>query len=479
MKKLYTIKDCELFTIEDIWQLYRQHVNPSQVELIGAFPFGRELVEKAEGCYIYLRNGKKILDLTGGIGVLNHGHNHPKILRARSNFSIGSKMEVHKNYFSPYIAALSSNISSLIPPLQFSYFANSGAEAIEGALKLAYKYHEGKRAVVLHSSISFHGKTLGAASLTGSPEVYFKFPTISGVDKFEYNNLDSVVSQINKYKSSNNESSIYAIVVEPLNASTMQQCSDDFLINLRDLCTKNNIILIFDEVYTGWGKTGYLFNYMRVAGLNPDILCYAKSFGGGKSSISGFSYTDELSTSYNNSRDATLHSTTYYGFGEETITAIEAVNIIVDDNLVENASNIGKEVEKEFKEIANNSKFFKLATGSGALWGFIPDPKYIGSIVSLIQKSGILKNSLLKDTRFSEKLISGAIVNHLYSKHNILTYFGVNIGNPLIISFPLISSKSEIELALTALRETFSKSMPSLIFDFISSKFKGPSKLND
>ena len=102
---------------------------------------------------------KKIFDFTGGIGVLNHGHNNERILKARGKLYKFEKMEVHKNYFSPYVAALSHNIATVLPgDLNISYLSNSGSDANEGALKLAYKYHNGKREYVLNSSISFHGK---------------------------------------------------------------------------------------------------------------------------------------------------------------------------------------------------------------------------------------------------------------------------------------------------------------------------------
>ena len=188
MKKLYSIEEAENFKIDDIWALYRKYVNNSQVDLISSFGFGNDTVKKAEGIYIYTTDGKKIYDFTGGVGVLNHGHNHPRILRARKKFSESKKMEVHKNYFSPYIAALSCNIANLLPSdLNISYFPNSGAEAVEGAIKMAYKYHDGKRGVILHSDISFHGKTIGASNITSSVETaYYKFQKVHFLKNYNH-----------------------------------------------------------------------------------------------------------------------------------------------------------------------------------------------------------------------------------------------------------------------------------------------------
>ena len=115
--RLLSVEDAEGLSIEQVWDLYRAHVNASQVELIGSFSFGRDLVASAEGCYITLRSGRRILDLTGGIGVLNHGHNHPSILETRRVFEEKRRMEVHKNFFSPYTAALSAQRGAASSPV--------------------------------------------------------------------------------------------------------------------------------------------------------------------------------------------------------------------------------------------------------------------------------------------------------------------------------------------------------------------------
>jgi len=231
---LFTWQECAEFDIEKVQELYREYISKSQADLISSFGFGRTVAVRSEGVYIYTSDGRKILDFTGGIGVLSHGHNHPRILAARIEYQKQKRMEVHKNFLSPYIAGLSHNIGQLLPEdLDISYFCNSGAEAVEGAVKLAYKYHDGNRKYILHSDISFHGKLLGAAGLTGSPELDFKFPTIPNVESFKYNNLDSVKGLISSIRKPNGESDIYAIVIEPLNASTLRECSSEFLKEVR------------------------------------------------------------------------------------------------------------------------------------------------------------------------------------------------------------------------------------------------------
>ena len=160
MSDLISLDECEQLNVKQVHELYRKYISRSQVSLMTTFGFGRELVERAEGPYVYMRDGRKVLDFSGGVGVLNHGHNHPRILAARRRFAEAKRMEVHKAFFSPYLAALSHNVAQLLPgDLNISYFPNSGAEANEGAIKMAYKYHGGKRNTILRADISFHGKT--------------------------------------------------------------------------------------------------------------------------------------------------------------------------------------------------------------------------------------------------------------------------------------------------------------------------------
>jgi putrescine aminotransferase len=449
-----------------ISKLYAEHVNPSQIKLFSRFNFAKDLVESAEGCWIKLVDGKRILDLTGGIGVLNHGHNHPRILRARIDFQKRKEMEVHKNFLSPYIAGLCANIAEILPaPLQFSYFANSGAEAVEGAVKLAYKYHGGRRDYILHSNISFHGKLLGAGSLTNSPEINFQFPKIKNTLSFRYNDIEDTIQVINKIKK-DGVSNVYALIIEPLNASSMQSCSETYLSRIREACNEHNIVLIFDEVYTGWAKTGFLFNFMRVPELTPDILVYAKSFGGGKSSISGYTYSKKVQSAYNNLKDVTLHSTTYYGFGEETVTAVEALNIIQDEDYVKKSQIIETLFKKELYDFFCKDNNFELR-GSGALWGIVLKDSKVVALQEKLSKIKNFEGKFMGDSNLFRKILNSAIINYLYEKHKILTYFGSNIDCPLIISFPLVANKFEVDYSVKAIKDVLSKNLILLITKFV------------
>ena len=145
-KKLYTLTEASNLSIKEIHQLYNSFINPNQTKIFSSLPFGNEVFESAEGVFLYTSKGKKILDFTGGLGVLGLGHNHPRILKARIDYQKEKKIEVHKIFFSKYLAALSSSISSLLPGnLNKSFFLNSGAEAVEAAIKISYKSFNGQK----------------------------------------------------------------------------------------------------------------------------------------------------------------------------------------------------------------------------------------------------------------------------------------------------------------------------------------------
>ena len=153
-KKLLSVDDAKKLDIQTVQKLYKDYISESQLNFFKNFSFGNDIIQKAEGSFIYTDKNKKILDLTGGIGVLNHGHNNDRILGERIKFQNEKKMEVHKLFFSQYLAALSYNIAQMLPgDLNRSFFPNSGAEAVEGAIKLAYKFYNGARKNIIHSDI--------------------------------------------------------------------------------------------------------------------------------------------------------------------------------------------------------------------------------------------------------------------------------------------------------------------------------------
>jgi putrescine aminotransferase len=468
MSALISLEAAEELSVEQVHDLYRRYVSCSQVNLMTSFGFGRELVERAEGPWVYMRDGTRVLDFSGGVGVLNHGHNHPRILAARQRFAQARRMEVHKAFFSPYLAALSHNLAALLPgDLTMSYFPNSGAEANEGAIKMAYKYHSGTRDTILRADISFHGKTLGAGSLTGSSENHFRFPGLPGAVVYPYGDIAAVRAAVQSARTARGGCDVYAILVEPFSASSLRCWSEQSLRELRELCSAEDIVLIFDEVYTGWGKAGSLFYFMRFEGLLPDIVTYSKSLGGGKASISGYTAREPIfRRAYDRLSDVILHSTTYYGFGEETATAIEAINAVVEEDYPGRAREIERLLAPGLERIRKTyPDIVARVEGVGALHGL-----FLSGGPKILSLAGRVVPGFSGDPQFGTKLVALSVIAHLFREHRVMTYYSPNVDNPVMAAPSLTVGPEEVEHFLDALDATLAKGIGRLLSAFVREK---------
>ncbi len=460
-------------TFDECREIYAKHINSKKTDLLASFMSSRQKIKSAEGSYIISSDGDRILDCTGGYGVLNHGHNHPRIIKARQKVLSDKKMEVNKNFFSPALAALSYNMSQILfNKLEYSFFPNSGSESVDVAFRLCLlKAEENKsgKKVFLVSDRAFHGKSILAQSLSFSDENSIKLSTLINIEKYEFNKPDS----LNKYK---NRKDIAGVLVEPFSASTMTETSDIMLSSLKTLSKKTDCPLIYDEVYSGWYKTGNLFNFMRESETFwPDILCYGKALGGGKSSISGISYSaqtfqDLLETN----KHANFLSSTYYGFYEETVTAIEAINILLE----ENAEDKSKEIEKFMREInrelsESNSKYY--LNGSGMLWGLFFEKNLVPNFLDSINK--IFSSTIIKDKNISKKACAAAIIAYLYRKYQILAGISFGFNTHIILSFGIMHTDEDLSKVRTAINELSKQNILSLIYEFLkdNTNFKSDS----
>ena len=230
-------------------------------------------IEKAKGCYIYTRDKKKYIDLVAGVSSCTLGHSHPKIIKAiEKQLNLHTHVMVYGEFIQDIPLRLSRALSEYLPQqLSSVYLVNSGTEAIEGAIKLA-KRKNGRQKIISCLS-SYHGSTQGSLSAMGTEYMKSKYrPLIPHHENIRYNNTDDLTIL--------NED-VSAIIVEPIQGGTNFICADKkWLIEIRKRCNKYNIELIYDEIQTGFGRTGHMFAY-EIHDVSPDILCLAKGMGGG------------------------------------------------------------------------------------------------------------------------------------------------------------------------------------------------------
>ena len=248
-------------------QLFFEHVGQTS-----DFPMGLE-VERAEGVWLLGPNGKKWIDLISGVSVSNVGHNNPAVVEAVCS---QARDYLHLMVYGEVIQSpqvrYAARIAELLPPrLQSVYFVNSGSEAVEGALKLAKRY-TGRTELVSFKN-AYHGSTHGSLSVMGGEEYRNSYrPLLPDVRQLRFNRPEDL-EQITARTA--------CVIVEPVQGEGgIQLPAPGFLEALRRRCDETGALLIFDEIQTGTGRTGTLY-YFQQAGVTPDILCTAKSFGGG------------------------------------------------------------------------------------------------------------------------------------------------------------------------------------------------------
>ncbi|HEV7627255.1 MAG TPA: aminotransferase class III-fold pyridoxal phosphate-dependent enzyme, partial [Streptomyces sp.] len=277
----------------------------------------------------------------------------------------------------------------------------------------------------------------------------------------------SVRKVIEETRGERGRSDVYALLIEPFSASTIRWCSEEFLRELRELCTAEDIVLIFDEIYTGWGKTGSMFHFTRYEGLVPDVVTTSKSFGGGKSSVSAYVAREPVfRKAYDNMADAMMQSTstTYYGFGEETATAIEAVAVAVEDDYPARARALEAVLRPGLERLREQyPQLISEVRGAGALFGVFLSggPK----VLDLIGK--LPAGDLAKDPLIRTKIVTAAVIHTLYRKHDVYTYNTLNGRSPLVVSPPLVAEPEDAERFLEALDATLGEGMNRLLARFV------------
>lgn len=236
-------------------------------------PIGLEIV-KAEGIYLHAKDGRRYIDFISGNSVSNIGHCHPAVVKAvQEQAEKYMFLMVYGEYIQAPQTQLAHAICGLLPPpLDSVYYVNSGAEAVEGALKLA-KRATGRTEVICFRD-AYHGSTHGALSVMGNEEFKQAFrPLLPDVTILEYNS----VSEITRAISSNTA----AVIVEPIASEKgYEPASQEFLKGIREQCSRHGALMILDEIQSGFGRSGSFFAFEQY-GIVPDILCLAKGMGGG------------------------------------------------------------------------------------------------------------------------------------------------------------------------------------------------------
>lgn len=332
---------------------------------------------KAEGVYLYTADGRRYMDFTSGIAVTNVGHNHPKVLSAAiEQMKQFSHSAVGITLHEPLLR-LTEALQDVMPEgMEMFFFGNSGAEAVEGAIKMA-RYVTGRTGIISFIG-SFHGRTYGAASVTSVKAKYRKHiePFVPGIYFAEYPypyrcpfgedpekvlawSLDSIQKIFDRFIL---PEEVAAILVEPVQGEGGYIIPPaDFLPALRKLCDQYGILLIVDEIQTGFGRTGQMFA-CQVAGVRPDIMAIAKGIANGMPMSATVSSRKWMSQWL-----AGSHGTTFGGNPVACAAALAVQEVIKEENLLENCRNMGKKMLDRFQNFARQYPIIGEARGLGLM----------------------------------------------------------------------------------------------------------------
>ena len=373
-----------------------------------ASPMLIEIV-RAEGIYMYGPDGQEYMDLISGVSVSNTGHSHPSVIDAVKNqVDLYMHLMVYGEIIQSPQVKYAEKLAELLPPaLSSCYFVNSGSEAVEGALKLAKRYTGRSRIVSFKKA--YHGSTHGALSVQGSELYRNSFrPLLPDVFQIEFND-EKTLGII--------DSSVACVIVEPVQGEGgIIYPENDFLKKLRNKCTSAGALLIFDEIQTGFGRTGFMFALDRF-GVVPDILLLAKALGGGMPLGAFISSKEIMSTLISN--PVLGHITTFGGHPVCCAAGLAALNVIIEGGYVE-------------KSISKSELFKK---------------QLIHPLISEVRGEGLLMAVKLKNPEFINYIIA-----HAPDYGLILDYF-LFCSDAFRIAPPLIITEDEISEACIRLKK--------------------------
>ena len=395
-------------------------LSPRQLFLLNTAqtsPFPRLLeIERAEGMYLYDHTGKKFMDLVSGFAVSNIGHRHPRVVQAIKD---QADKYLHLTVYGEYVQSpqvkLAEKLSSILPkPLSAVYFVNSGAEATEGAMKLAKRY-TGKSELIACRN-SYHGSTQGALSVMGNE--YYKQayrPLLPGIRFIEFNevaDLEHIGTET------------AAVIIETIQGEAGVRVPDvGYMTALRKRCAQTGTLLILDEIQTGFGRTGKLFGFENF-NISPDILLLAKGMGGGMP-IGAFISSHEIMSALKEN-PILGHITTFGGHPVSCAAGLANLEVILEENLINDV---------EIKE----SLFKK----------YLQHPE-----IKEIRGKGLMLSIQLSSFEQVEY-----VSNYCSDKGIIIDWF-LHCDTAMRIAPPLIISEEEIKIACTIVLEALDSYLP-------------------
>ena len=374
----------------------KDYIEEAEKALLHTYNRYQIVFDKGEGVYLYDLNGKKYLDFCAGIAVFALGYHNEDYNQALKD-QIDKVIHTSNYYYNvPAIEAAKKLVK--VSGMDRVFFTNSGAEAVEGAIKAARKYAYLKDGNTDHEIIamehSFHGRTMGALSVTGNPKYREAFqPMIGNIRFATLNDFESVLAQVND--------KTCAIMFETIQGEGgIHPATKEFMEQVKQLCEERDILLILDEIQCGMGRSGAMFAWQKY-GIKPDIMTTAKALGCGVP-VGAFLMTEKVAGA---SLVAGDHGTTYGGNPLATAAINKVLDLFEEKHIIDNVEIVGSYLEKRLEELVRKYDIIETRRGMGLMQGLV-FTQPVGSIIQKALDAGlVLINAGEKIIRFIPPLV--------------------------------------------------------------------------
>lgn len=374
----------------------QNYIDQAEKDLLHTYNRYQVVFDKGEGVYLYDIDGKKYLDFVSGIAVFALGYHNEE-------YNDALKEQIDKlihtsNYYYNLPAIEAARKIKQVSGMDRVFFTNSGAEAIEGAIKTARKYAYLKDGSTDHEIIamnhSFHGRTMGALSVTGNPHYREAFePGIGNIKFANLNDFDSVMEQVTD--------KTCAILFETVQGEGgIYPATEEFMSKVRKLCDEKDILMILDEIQCGMGRTGTMFAWQRYV-IKPDVMTTAKALGCGVP-VGAFLMTEKVGA---HSLTAGDHGTTYGGNPLACAAICKVIELFEKENVLENVKTVGDYLGKRLDELVDEFDCIETRRGVGMMQGLVFNRAVGDIIVKAMDKGLVLINAGTDIIRFVPPLI--------------------------------------------------------------------------
>lgn len=359
----------------------KQMIDKAENAILHTYNRFQVVFDKGEGVYLYDTEGKQYLDFASGIGVQSLGYGNEAYKQALKD-QIDKLTHISNLYYSTPMAEAAEKLVKATG-MSRVFFTNSGTEAVEGAIKAVRKYAWLKDGQNDHEIIamkhSFHGRSMGALSVTGNPKYQEAFQPMIGNIKFaDFNDLESVKALINE--------KTCAVIMETVQGEGgIYPATEEFLKGVRTLCDEHDLLLVLDEIQCGMGRTGAMFAWQDY-GVEPDIMTCAKALGCGVP-VGAFVLNEKAALGTLTPGD---HGTTYGGNPFVCAAVAKVFDIFEKDKIVEHVKDVSVYLEERLDALAEEFDFLEARRGKGLMQGLVVSGRPVGEIVSKALENGLV-----------------------------------------------------------------------------------------